>query len=80
MIAAKGADGEVGILVTYFTDDKNVVSDKVIELEVEGCDIRESVSHLTDSWHLYTEVPIDFVEGKATLWLSPNSVTYISLN
>ncbi|MBQ7811008.1 MAG: hypothetical protein IJ394_00460 [Bacteroidales bacterium] len=80
VIAAKGAYGEVGILVTYFTDDKNVVSDKVIELEVEGCDIRESVSHLTDSWHLYTEVPIDFVEGKATLWLSPNSVTYISLN
>lgn len=78
--AAKDESGKVGILVSYFTDDKNVVADKVVELLVEDCDIKESVSHVTDKSHLYTEEPVEFVEGKTTLWLSPNSVSYIEIN
>ena len=77
---AVGENGKAGILVTYFTNDKNVVGDKVVELEVKDYDIKESVSHVVDAHHLYTEVPVEFVDGKTTLWLSPNSVTYIELN
>ena len=78
--AATDENGKVGILVSYFTDDKNVVADKVVELVVEDCDIKDSVSHVTDKYHLYTEEPVEFVDGKTTLWLSPNSVTYIEIN
>ena len=39
---------------------------KVVELLVEDCDIKESVSHVTDKYHLYT--------------LSPNSVSYMEIN
>ena len=53
---------------------------KVVELLVEDCDIKESVSHVTDKSHLYTEEPVEFVEGKTMLWLSPNSVSYIEIN
>lgn len=80
VVSAVGENGKAGILVTYFTNDKNVVGDKIVELEVKDYDIKESVSHVVDSHHLYTEVPVEFVDGKTTLWLSPNSVTYIELN
>lgn len=80
VVSAKGEDGTVGILVTYFTNDKNVVGDKVVELDVRDMDIKESVSHVTDKHLRYTEIPVEFVDGKTTLWLSPNSVTYIELN
>ena len=80
VVSAVGENGKAGILVTYFTNDKNVVGDKVVELEVKDYGIKESVSHVVDAHHLYTEVPVESVDGKTALWLSPNSVTYIELN
>ena len=77
--AAVGENGKCGVLLSFFTNDKNVVADRKIELEVSGLQFNEAMSYVTDKFHLYTQVPIEFEDSKASLWMSPGSVVFIEL-
>ena len=77
--AAVGENGKCGVLLSFFTNDKNVVADRKIELEVSGLQFNEAMSYVTDKFHLYTQVPIEFDNEKASLWMSPGSFVYIEL-
>jgi hypothetical protein len=56
-----------------------VVADRKVEIEVKGLDIKESFAYVTDKFHLYTQVPVEFENGKASMWISPNSVIYMDI-
>ena len=70
----------VDMLITNFTNDKNMVKDRKIEVEIKGIGTREVMTYITDRYHLYTQVPVEFVDDKASLWFTPNSLIYIELN
>jgi hypothetical protein len=77
--SAVGKNGRCGVLVSFFTNDRNVVADRKVEIEVKGLDIKESFAYVTDKFHLYTQVPVEFENGKASMWISPNSVIYMDI-
>ena len=77
--AAVDDSGKCGVLITNFTNDKNMVKDRKIEVEIKGIGTREVMTYITDRYHLYTQVPVEFVDDKASLWFTPNSLIYIEL-
>jgi hypothetical protein len=77
--SAVGEDGRCGVLVSFFTNDKNVVAKRKVEIEIDGKDIKEAMSYVTDEFHVYTQVPVDFNDGKTSFWLAPNSFVYIDI-
>ena len=77
--AAKDDKGRLGILVTRYTDDNNVVAARKVSLTVKGTDISEAVGHLTDKDHLFTEVPVKVDGGTIEFRLEPNSFIYLTV-
>jgi hypothetical protein len=56
-----------------------VVAKRKVEIEIDGKDIKEAMSYVTDEFHVYTQVPVDFNDGKTSFWLAPNSFVYIDV-
>lgn len=77
--AAIGQDGASAILVTYYTDDKNVVAPLPVEIELRGCKAVSAVAHVTDKYRLHTEVPVQIEDGKIKLYFEPNSYALVEL-
>lgn len=77
--AAVGEDGRCGVLVSFFTNDRNVVAARKVEVEIAGKEIKEAMSYVTDRSHIYTQVPVEFNDGKASMWLTPGSVVYLDI-
>ena len=77
--SAVGEDGRCGVLMSFFTNDKNVVANRKVEIEIAGKEIKEAVSYVTDEFHVYTQVPVEFNEGEASMWIAPGSVVYIDI-
>ena len=78
--SAIGENGKAGILLSYFTNDLNVVEDRKVEILINNLDVKESVSCVTDKFHIHTLVPIEFENGKTSVWMAPNSVIFIEIN
>ena len=77
--AAKGSDGKLFILITNYSNDKNIVAPQSFDLEVKNLKISEACSFVTDKYKLYTETPVQVVDNKINLTLSANSVTLIEI-
>jgi hypothetical protein len=77
--AAKGADGKLALLLTYYTDDRNVVAPKRVTVNFKGFEVKEAMSHVLDRFKMHTETPIDVVNSKATIFMEPNSYILIEL-
>lgn len=77
--AAKGRDGKVALLLTYYTDDRNVVAPKQITIDFKGIEVREAISHVLDRFKMHTETPIEIVDKKATIFMEPNSYILIEI-
>lgn len=78
-VAARKSDGKLAIYVTRYNEDNNVTSDKAVTIEIPGYDIRGAISHITDSVHMYTEMPVETKDGKIVLYLEPESFALIEL-
>ena len=77
--AAKDSKGRLGILVTRYTDDNNVVTAKKVKVNVMGMKINEAIGHRTDKHHLFTEVPVKVNGGTIEFNLDPTSFIYLSV-
>jgi hypothetical protein len=77
--AAKGADGKLALLLTYYTDDRNVVAPKRVTVDFKGVEVKEAVGHVLDRFKMHTETPVEIVNSKATLFMEPNSYILIEL-
>lgn len=79
--AAKGVDGKLGVLISRFNDDNNVVASKEYTVKFPGNAPKGEyvIAHMTDSVHMFTEVPLFVNEGEVKFYLEPNSFIYIEL-
>lgn len=77
--AARDDKGRLGILVTRYTDDNNVVASKPVSLTLKGMQIGEAVGHLTDADHLFTEVPVQISDDTLHFRLEPTAFLYLTL-
>lgn len=68
-----------GILVTRFNEDNNVVAKKRVSLKVDKLKNSEIIAHLTDSAHMYTEIPVHIENGVVELILEPQSFVYMEI-
>ena len=77
--AAKGKNGKLALLLTYYTDDRNVVAPKRVTIDFQGFEAKEAISHVLDRFKMHTETPIEIVNSKATIFMEPNSYILIEL-
>ena len=75
--AAKGEDGRMAVLVTNFSNDRNCIAPRSVDVEFKNCDIHEIRSFVTDKYKLHTETPVDIKDGKASIVMAPNSFILI---
>ena len=77
--AAKGENGKLAILLSYYTDDRNVVAPKRVSIDFKNFEIKEAISHVLDRFKMHTETPIEIVDSKTTIFMEPNSYIFIEL-
>lgn len=77
--AAKGADGRLGVLISRFNEDDNVVASKKYAVKFPGNAPKGDFvnAHMTDSVHFFTEMPLFVKDGEVEFFLEPNSFIYI---
>lgn len=77
--AAKGPDGRMAILVTNCSEDKNKIAPCTFDIELRNTRVKAIRSFVTDKYKLYTETPLEVIDGKLTLSMSPNSFALIEI-
>ena len=77
--AAKSADGKLALLLSYYTDDRNVIAPKRITIDFKNFEIKDAISHIYDRFKMHTETPIEIVDSKATIFMEPNSYILVEL-
>ena len=77
--AAKSEDGKLALLLTYYTDDRNVVAPKRVTINFKNFEVKEAISHVMDRFKMHTETPIEIVNSEATIFMEPNSYILIEL-
>ena len=75
------SDGKrCAILLTRYNEDDNVRGKKTVKVQIEGLEEdAEIISHLTDSSHKYTEVPLTIEDGQIRLSLEPEAFVMIEI-
>lgn len=76
-VTAAHKNGKTRVMLARYTDDDNQVAAEVVNVGIAGGRIAEAMSYVTDERHLYTEVPVDIVDGKAVLRMEPHSVVML---
>lgn len=79
--AAADETDRTSVFMARFNQNSNVVASKKMKVHVEGLTAsREIVGHLTDSSHMYTEIPLSLnEEGDIMVWLEPESFVMIEI-
>lgn len=75
--SARGKDGRMATLITYYTDDRSHVAPIPVTVDFKGCETGEAIGHVTDKYRLHTEVPVHIVDGRAEIFLEANSYILI---
>ena len=79
-VAAKGADGSLAVMISRYSDDNNVSETSKVTLRVDAGIPQKAVCHLTDSSHIYTEIPLAIAaDGTMTMKMQPNSFALVEL-
>lgn len=69
----------MAILVTNCSGDKNKIAPCTFDIELRNARVKAIRSFVTDKYKLYTETPLEVIDGKLTLSMSPNSFTLIEI-
>lgn len=79
--AATNENGKTAVYLARYNQDSNVVARKKVKVHVEGISSRqEIVGHLTDSAHMYTEIPLTLNdEGDIEVSLEPEAFLMIEI-
>ena len=77
--AAKGDDGRVAVLISFFSNDRNRVAPVCVDVAFNNFNVSEIRSFVTDGNKLYTETPVRFSDGVAKVVMSPDSFMLIEL-
>lgn len=77
--AAKDGDGRLGLFVSRYCPDYNIVEPKIVTVSLTDGGLKDSFAYVTDLYKSYTEVPVVSENGKISIKLQPNSIAYIIL-
>lgn len=77
--AATDGKGAVGLLVSRYVEDNNVVSAKWVEIRVEGAGSGTLRAHIIDGYRTYTEIPLRMEDGVVSVSMDPQSVVFIDI-
>ena len=76
-VAATGAGGAGALAVARYSEDNNETATVRVALDIPGADLSRAYCHITDAVRTYTEVPLEFEGGVASLRLQPNSFALV---
>lgn len=79
--AARDNEGHIGVLVSRYTLDDNVTSNRNVTVRLASGSFGSSVRcHITDRFNMYTEYPVALQpDGTLILGLEPDSFVFIEL-
>ncbi len=77
--AVKNNKGRLAVLICRYTDDDNVYSPESYKLKLTDIRAAKAIGHITDDISIYTETPIEIVNGETTIQLYPNSFIMIDI-
>ncbi|MBR4613502.1 MAG: hypothetical protein IKO40_12400, partial [Kiritimatiellae bacterium] len=60
-----------------YSEDNNETATVRVTLDIPGADLSRAYCHITDAVRTYTEVPLEFEGGVASLRLQPNSFALV---
>ena len=69
----------MAILVTHYSDDKNKIAPVSFDIKLKNTEVKEIRSFVTDKYKLYTETPIEVIDGVISMTLSANSFVLIEI-
>jgi len=71
--AAKSSDGRLRVLITRYTEDRNVTNIRPFSVKIEGAGDGIVYAYLTDSERSFTEIPLEMRDGVVNGTLDPDS-------
>ena len=77
--AAKDNSGKMAIFIVRFSGDNNICAAEKYKVRIDNKSVKQAVAHLTDDYHIYTEVPVNIQNGEMEVQLEPNSFIMIEL-
>ena len=78
-IAARGADGKLAVMLSYFCEDDSITAPEEIEITMDGADIKTLTEYPLDRERTCEPVARD-AKSVQTVTLYPNSVTFLLCN
>lgn len=72
-VTAASHEGKTCVMLTRYSDDDNQRAAEPVTVSLAQGNIDRAAAHFTDSAHIYTEVPVDIIDGKVVLNMLPNS-------
>ncbi len=77
-VAAKGADGSLGVFVSRYSDDDNVSDTGSVIVRVKGVKISKARCLMTDIVRANTEMPLEVLpDGSVKFAMQPRSFVYV---
>ena len=79
VVAARGEDGRIGLLLARYSEDNNVTRPERVTLRLASArSLADARCHLSDDFRLFTDVPLDInADGSADVELRPNSFALV---
>ena len=71
--AARSEDGRLRVLVTRYTEDRNITNVRPFRVEVEGAGDGIVYAYLTDNDRSFTEIPLEMKDGVVEGVLDPDT-------
>ena len=77
--AARSGDGRLRVLVTRYSEDRNVTNVRPVCIKVEGAGDGIVYAYLTDSDRSFTEVPLEMKDGVIKGVLDPDAFVLLEI-
>ncbi|MBQ7195002.1 MAG: hypothetical protein IJS07_05160 [Bacteroidales bacterium] len=78
--AARQEEKGLAVMLCRFNDDDNVSAPRMLTVDLGGAKNEGTVyAHITDSNHLFTEIPLEIKNGRLELLMAPESFVFIEI-
>ena len=77
--ATRSEDGRLRVLVTRYSEDRNVTNVRPVSIKVEGAGDGIVYAYLTDSDRSFTEVPLEMKDGVIKGVLDPDAFVLLEI-
>lgn len=72
-VTATARDGKTRVMLARYNEDNNQTANERVTVRLASGGITQAISYVTDTYRMYTEVPVDVTDGKLEIDMQPNS-------